>query len=264
MKSYKFHFPFKIAATSFILPVKEDNLVSNVKFLKDSFDTVQLLFFGREYLDEVMSPRIINELKAVGAETGLGYTVHLPADLELLQQSDVRLDESIGVIKRIIDETATLDVEGYVLHMDKLEKGSPAVELDQDSISLYKNALGAMTKRLGADARNILIENTTYDLTYFSGIIIKSGYHVCMDAGHLMMQDLDFGRFINIFGERIRQIHLHGLSGGRDHRAFAGLDEVTAAGISDFLKSFTGTAVLEVYNLDDLVKSAAYLEMLME
>ncbi len=260
MVSYKNRFPFKIGTTSYILPVKEDSVVANVVYLKDSFDLVQLLFFGREYLDEVMSPRIIKDLKAIKDESGLSYTVHLPSDLELLNPSAVSLDEAISVIEKIMAETEILDVDGYVLHVDRLVKGSPSVDLDREHFNLFHRALDAMSAKLKNSARNICIENTNYDLTFFSSLILRSQCSVCMDAGHLSLYNHDYGRFTEVLHQKIRQVHLHGVSGGRDHQALTALDAVSAGLFNHFLKDYTGSVIIEVYNLKDLVKSGEYIE----
>jgi sugar phosphate isomerase/epimerase len=260
MVSYKNRFPFKIGTTSYILPVKEESVVANVVYLKDSFDLVQLLFFGREYLDEVMSPRIIKELKAIKDECGLCYTIHLPSDLELLNPSAARVEESIGVIEKIMAETEILDVDGYVLHIDALVKGSPAVELDHEHFNLFHRALDTLSAKLAFSSRNILIENTTYDLTFFSSLIVRSRCSVCMDAGHISLYNHDYGRFIEVFQQKIRQVHLHGVSGGRDHQALTGLDAVSAGLFNNFLKDYTGSVIIEVYNLKDLVKSGEFID----
>jgi sugar phosphate isomerase/epimerase len=259
MKSYNKRFPFKIGTTSFILPVKEDSIVSNVRFLKNSFDMVQLLFFGREYLDEVMSRQIIQDLGALREGGGLAYTIHMPSDLELLDPSEAALRRSLDVIDRIMTETASLNVEGYVLHVDRLERGVPRVELDSEHSELFQRALEAMTVRLGEAAENICIENTTYDMTYFSGILMRNRFNVCMDAGHISLHNHDFCRFIEVYGPRVRQVHLHGVAGGRDHQALTGLDAVAERCISQLLSGFTGSVIIEVYNLHDLITSAEFI-----
>jgi len=260
MVSYKNRFPFKIGTTSFILPVKEESVVANVVYLKDSFDLVQLLFFGREYLDEVMSPKIIRDLKAIKDESGLRYTVHLPSDLELLNPSAAAMDESIGVIEKIMAETEILDVDGYVLHVDRLVKGSPSVDLDREQFNLFHRALDALSVKLANSAMNIYIENTNYDLTFFGSLIMRSRCSVCMDAGHITLHGHDYGRFIEVFQRKIRQVHLHGVSGGRDHQALTGLVAVSSGLFNHFLKDYTGSVIIEVYNLKDLVKSGEFVE----
>jgi len=260
IKSYKSRFPFSIGTTSYILPVKEDSLTANVRFLKDSFDLVQLLFFGRNYLDEVMSPQTIGNLKAVREETGLRYTIHLPADLELLNPAEDSMNESIDVMERIMSETEPLDVEGYILHVDALEHGSPRVELNRDQVSLFQRSLNAIANRFGTAAGNILIENTSYDLTYFSGTIMRNPCQICMDAGHFALYNHDAGRYIELFSSRIGQVHLHGVSDGRDHRMLTDLNTLSGSNVSLFLKKFTGPVIIEVYNLNDLMKSAEFLE----
>jgi sugar phosphate isomerase/epimerase len=151
-------------------------------------------------------------------------------------------------------------VEGYILHVDRLERGVPRVDLDSEHSELFQRALEAMTDRLGEAAKNIYIENTTYDMTYFSAILMRNGFNVCMDAGHLSLHNHDFGRFAEVYGPRVRQVHLHGVAGGRDHQAFTGFDAVAEKCISRFLSGFTGAVIIEVYNLHDLIKSAEFIE----
>lgn len=264
MKSYKHRFPFKLGTTSYILPVKDDSLVSNVSFLKDSFDMVQLLFFGREYLDEVMTQRIIMDLGAIRSETGLSYTIHMPSDLELLDPSDDSLNSSLDVIEHIISETEPLEIEGYILHVDRLEHGVPVVEHDGRNVELFQRALNALSGRLGGTMNNIYIENTTYDLTFFGGVIMRNQCRVCLDAGHLSLHKQNLGRFVEILGPRIEQVHLHGVVDGRDHQALTAFDIATDGALSRLLGTFAGSVIIEVYNFKDLVKSTEYIERIFD
>lgn len=260
MKSYKNRFPFAVGAPSYVIPVRDDSVVANAKFLAGLFDMVQLLFFGRDHLDEVMSPRIMRDLKLIGDDTGLRFTAHLPADLGLLGASKASMLGSIGVIERILDETVMLGVEGYVLHLDG---GSGPVELTQDRRRDFTEALGVMADRLGDAAAEIFLENISYDLAYFGDIINGSPFRVCMDAGHLMFHRHDPAGFIERLGHRIRQVHLHGVSEGRDHRAISLSDGGSVKPAADFLMKVQVPLVIEVYNPDDLEASAACLERML-
>jgi len=260
MKAYKDKFPFKLGTTSYILPEKEDNLLTNVRFLRDRFDLIQLLFMGREYLHEIMSPSIIKDLKAIRDESRVSYTVHLPADLDILNPSDDFFHRSIGVIERIVAETGPLGIEGYVLHVDRFVKGSARVELSHSEKHNFETALNRISVRMGVDAQKIYIENTTYDLVYFKDILLASPFPICMDAGHLFFFGQDYDVFINAFSSRIRQIHLHGNRDGKDHKAITELEEWELDKIIEFQENYSCPLILEVFNLDDLVQSAEYLK----
>jgi sugar phosphate isomerase/epimerase len=260
MEAYKDTFPFKLGTTSYILPVKEDNLLTNIRFLRDRFDLIQLLFMGREYLHEIMSPSIIKDLKAIRDESRVSFTVHLPADLDLLNSSEDKINASIDVIEHIMAETGPLNIEGYVLHVDRFVEGSARADLDQREYHNFRTTLDSISMRMGGEAKNIYIENTTYDLVYFKDILLASPFPICMDAGHLFFFGQDYDTFINIFSSRIRQIHLHGYRDGKDHKAITELEGSALHKIIDFQVNYSCPMILEVFNLDDLVQSAEYLK----
>ncbi len=263
MKSYRNLFPFRIGTTSFILPVKEENLLSNARFLRDIFDIVQLLFFGREYLEEILNPSVMTGLRLLREESGLSFTVHLPSDLELLDPSPGSLGASIDVIERVMEETEGMGITGYVLHVDRLHHGVPRVTCDTETIELFHGAMDAIGERLGDRAAGILIENTTYDLAGFASPVLEGPCGVCMDLGHLLLHDHDPGRFLDAFGARVGEVHLHGVEGGRNHRALVRLDQGPEALVAGFLNGGDAPVILEVYNLVDLVKTATCLEAIM-
>lgn len=260
VKSYKNRFPFPVGAPSYIIPVKDDSVAANAKYLAGLFDMVQLLFFGRDHLDEVMSPRIIRDLKKIGDDTGLRFTVHLPADLRLLGATKQAMLDSIEVIERILEATANLGIEGYVLHVDG---GAERVELSGEKRQAFAGLLGVMAKRLGDAAANIYLENISYDLAYFGDIINDGPFPVCMDAGHLLFHGHDLSKFMEVFGVRIRQVHLHGAAEGRDHRAISDSSFPNRNFVAELIMKVREPLVIEVYNQDDLESSAAWLERML-
>ncbi len=262
MKSYKNGFPFPVGSPSFILPVREDNLLENVRFLKDRLDLVQLLYFGRDHLDEVMSPRIIRELRTIREESGVVYTVHLPADLGLLNPTGPR-EDAIDVIERVMDSTASLAVEGYVLHLDLFDPCMKTPAPGAEERGVFEAALAAVSARMGERASGILIENIGYDMALFGELILGSPFPVCMDAGHLFFNGHDADAFMRLFGPRIRQVHLHGHEKGRDHRPVSALDPAAVRRVMDFARAGSVPLIVEVYSEDDLNLSLGFMEGLL-
>ena len=261
MKSYRHIFPFPVGCPSYILPVRENNLLANVRFLKDRFDLVQLLYFGRDYLDEVMSPRIISELLAVREDSGLSYTAHLPSDLGLLNPPGPHAD-ALDVIERVMDATAPLAVEGYVLHLDLFDACVKPPAPGAGQRGSFGAALAALAARLGERASSVYIENIGYDLAPFGDLLMASPFPVCMDAGHLAHYGHDFAAFMGTFAARVRQVHLHGVAGGRDHRPVPGLEPGYVKRVMDFARGNGVPLIVEVYGEEDLAASMAYLEKL--
>jgi sugar phosphate isomerase/epimerase len=258
MKSYKNTFPFPVGCPSYILPVREDNLLANVRFLKDRFDLVQLLYFGRDHLDEVMSPRVIDGLRAIREECGLAYTVHLPSDLGLLNPAPI--DAALDVIERVMDATGPLAVEGYALHLDLFDACVKQPAPGAGHRGAFGTALAALAARLGERASQVYIENIGYDLALFGDLVLAGPFPVCMDAGHLVHYGHDPEGFMRTFGARVRQVHLHGVSGGRDHRPVTELEPWYMKRIVDFAREGQVPLIVEVYNEDDLAVSLGLME----
>ena len=261
MKSYKNAFPFPVGSPSYILPVREDNLLANVNFLKERLDLVQLLYFGRDHLDEVMSPRIIRGLRAFREDSGIAYTVHLPADLGLLNRQGSRGD-AVDVIERVMDATAPLGVEGYVLHLDLFDACVKTPAPGTEERAPFRDSLAAIAARLGERASLVFIENIGYDLAAFGDLVLESPFPVCMDAGHLYLNGHDADAFLRLFGARIRQVHLHGVAGGRDHRPVSELELGYVKRMMDFAGAGRVPLIVEVYNEEDLAASMEFMEAL--
>jgi sugar phosphate isomerase/epimerase len=260
METFKNKFPFKLGTTSYVLSEREDNLMANVRFLMDRFDMIQLLFMGRNHLHEVMSPSIIRRLGQAREKSGVLFTVHLPADLDLLNPDADTVRGSVGVIERIISSTRSLDVWGYVLHVDRFINGSGRADPGEKGLATFRASLEVLADGLGSDSGNVYIENTTYDLIPFKETMAGLPFPVCMDAGHLFFLGQDYEGFTDAFGGMVMQIHLHGFRNGKDHVAVSELEPRAMARIVDFQRRSPRPMILEVFNRDDLEKSARHLE----
>ncbi|MGA2142723.1 MAG: cobamide remodeling phosphodiesterase CbiR [Brevinematales bacterium] len=264
MKDYRNRYPFRIGTTSYILhqapDEEEDSLTANVKYLKDSFDKIQLLLFGKDYLDDVAPPAVIENLFFIKELIPLIYTVHLPIDLFLLDGGMSGLENSIGLIGKIMEMTETLNIEEYILHIDHGPAGNSAngpCDCERYGIILEK-----LSERLGDKAAQIYIENTRCDLSKYKDIILKSSHPVCMDLGHLYINGFDTGSFILNFRDRIREVHMHGCSKGKDHISLLQSDReyLDSPIIMEFLRSFKHSVIMEVFNEKDLAESMEYLD----
>ena len=73
---------------------------------------------------------------------------------------------------------------------------------------------------------------------------------VC-DTGHLLRSGLEVDAFLGRYGPRIREIHLHGVVDGADHRTFTAA-EPWFRGILPWLRAFEGVVNIEVFSISEV------------
>jgi len=254
------NYDFQLGTTSYIYPFPDDNLIANVKSLKDHFDKIQLLFFGKEYLDDVMNKKIISQLIEIRNSSDINFSVHLPLDLNLMS-INCDLEKNISIIKFIMKSCEALNIKEYILHLEIGENFKyKNVECNDLSLHQFEKVLKVLKQELSDNKDLILLENNDYDLTFFKDIIIDYNFSICMDVGHLEIYNFSFKNFLDIFGNRIKEIHFHGSLNGKDHQSAEFLKYSNfESELFAFLKNYKESLIIEVFNEKNLVSSLEYL-----
>jgi sugar phosphate isomerase/epimerase len=245
------HYPFTLGTTSYIYPIEQDNLEENVRLLMHSFDKIQLLFFGKSYLDEVLRSRTIDTLRTCQQESGIRYAIHLPLDLYLLE-GNAALKEGTAVIDRIIRACKPLEIDNMILHIEPLPSNN---NNEIWSLVNFASVLNSISRCFPSLIPSIHIENTFYDLVPYRDIIGEKGFSVCMDIGHLYRTKQSFPFFTERMHTLIREIHLHGFNAESDHQSLSVTGKKYLSEIADYLKSYHHSLILEVFKEPDLVSS---------
>src|SRR5688500_16478460 len=108
-------YPFRLGTTSYIIP---DDILPNARYLAGEVRDIELILFEvDDGPNNLPSPEMIEELTQIARQHDITYTVHLPLDLKLGEDSSER-DQSLVKAKRVIDCTRALDPWAYVLHLD--------------------------------------------------------------------------------------------------------------------------------------------------
>lgn len=260
LKSVVGKFPFSIGTTSYILDDEEDNLIKNIDFLKDSFNVVQLLYFGIDYLDELLNEKIIQKLIDISKKSKVEFIAHLPLDLDLLNSDKKVISRSVDAINYISEKTGSLGIKKFIIHIDRYKDGKQlAIKLDNRVKDLFYNVLVELEKRVCIKKEKICIENTNYDLTFMKDIIKDRGFRVCFDIGHLILQRRNFDDFIEIFGDIIDVVHFHGVKDKKDHLAVSELSFKVVDKVFRYLSTFKKAVIIEVFSLENLVKSIDFM-----
>ncbi len=253
-KSYKTAFPFGLCTTSFIYP---DGYVPNVRMLGPCVDEVELLMFESAPAS-LPSRKELKELAGLAGEFDITFNIHLPTDISVCDPEPARARQAAENFRRIIHMTRALAPTAYTLHLPYDRKS-----LGVDQVNQWRDAAHeGMTRILdgGVDGRSITIETLDYPLDWARPIISDLDLSVCLDIGHLLINDFDIREMFNDYQDKTAIIHLHGADNGRDHLPLDRLPPHEALAVMDILNAFSGVVSVEVFSYDYLTASLSFLE----
>ena len=254
-QSYKGRYPFKIGTTSFIYP---DHIIPNVKMLGPYLDEIELLLFESQGIDVLPSRTVIAELCRLAGEFDLGYNVHLPTDISISEQDPARQQHAVETMLRVMDLVRPLDASALILHVPYREKSYDAHIVENWRDRVYQNLVKIKS---AAEKQDIIaIETLDYPLELLEDIIVDLDLAICLDLGHLMVNDYDLTEVFNKYSLKTPVLHLHGVENGRDHTTLDRLSEKLTATVLRILKRFTGVVSIEVFSFENLDSSLKYLE----
>jgi len=251
-------FPFRLGTTSYILP---DDILPNVEFLAPLVDDIQLVLFESEEISNLPNENTLARLSELAANSELSYTVHLPLDAELGSANETTRRNSVAMCRRVTELTAPLEPIAWNLHLGGRQRGDRPAE----DLGGWRSALSrSLDELLPAvpDSRRLAAETLDYPLELVEELIEEFDLSVCMDVGHLLMNDRSLDEAVSHFGPRCRVVHLHGIREGRDHRDIAALPDGTVKGVLEMLGAGDAAEkvlTIEVFSLDDFEKSMRHL-----
>jgi sugar phosphate isomerase/epimerase len=254
-KELKGRFPFRLGTTSYILP---DNLVSNVAYLANRIDDVELVLFESHEVSNLPGPAEIEALAALACDHDLTYTVHLPLDADLGSGDETIRRRSVEKCRKVIHLTQSLNPFAYVLHLHGRRNGrNPA-----DHINAWRTALGQSIEQLLCDGpapETVCVETLAYPYDLVWDLVQYHSLSVCLDVGHILLSGYDIDAYLETYLSCCRVLHLHGIREGIDHCDIGGLENHTLKLIlSRLCTTATETKrvlTLEVFNQGDLERS---------
>jgi sugar phosphate isomerase/epimerase len=254
-RSYKKHYPFSLATTSFIYP---DTWAANVRRLGPYVDEIELLIL-ESGTENYPTPAQIKELKDLADEMALTYNIHLPMDIFLGHTTKSQRDRAVEVVRQVVELTADLPVSVQVLHAVWQEDRT-----DTKSVTEWQNRVGESFEKLiagGIEASFMAVETLeNYPLNRLDPVIFDLNLSICLDLGHLWLAGLDPLSQYFTYRHRTRILHLHGIRDGKDHKSLAYLDSAQCKIVRRILSDFRGVVSLELFDLKELAPSLPALE----
>lgn len=232
----------RIGTTSYVYPA---DIITNVRKLAGQVSDIELVLFESHDQDDNLDSHTVEELRELGAEHLMSYTVHLPLDLDLAGKKP-KLKNALRLIKK----TAALCPHGYILHLDgQTEPGSRDFNRWLEN---SWNSLKTLIEEVG-DPQRICVENLeNHDPQVLDSLLDGSPVAACVDVGHLWRQNRDPVFFLEKWLSRVKVVHLHGV-GIRDHQRLSLMAHDQLDPVVRLLSTrFNGVLTFEIFSESDL------------
>jgi sugar phosphate isomerase/epimerase len=201
---------------------------------------------------------MIARLKELGRRHAVGFNIHLPTDVTLAADAaDVRqvAAERIG---RVYRRVAPLRPAFHVLHLEMPSReGLPTGHRASWETRAHQGL--EQLAREGIDFGRLRIENQHVPLDWLAALAASHDLGLCLDIGHLQLAGESLATTLARHHDRIRALHVHGVAGGRDHRALSCLRPAEREVLVPYLQSFRGSVSVEIFDFDGLCQSLRLL-----
>ncbi len=221
-----------ISSPSYIIPgTYAENVIFADKNLSD-LSGMELLFF---FFDDETEKLFINERKVIEKyKQRFKFTVHLPDDIKPENE-------------RILDMTSEFAI-GFVVH--------PPENITDEKISLLKKWISDYGNRFYIEN---LIGRSAFSLIDRMDDLPGYNPKLCLDTGHLLLNNQNPTEYFNRHFTNISEIHLHGVIDNKDHEPFNG-NESWFLEMIPLLKRFNGIINLELFNYEQIKSSLSILK----
>ena len=254
---------FKLATTSFIFP---DHIIPNVRKLGAFFDEIELLVFESQPEDVLPSNEDVQTLLSLSQQLDLTYNIHLPFDVSLTCASLEKRQKAVDTLLRVMDRFAPLTPTTHTLHLDMPPEMKKGITTNEKQLKKWqqrtRKGLGALVAEL-AHPEIISIETLDYPFSLVEDLVAEFKVSVCIDAGHQIKYGHNLLETFEKHQLRTSIMHVHGVAFSderiKDHTALDKLPAHYFRQIQTILEKFTGVVSLEVFNLENLNRSLAFL-----
>jgi sugar phosphate isomerase/epimerase len=263
-------FPFLLSAPAMIFG---HDIVENAEILSTIVDNVEIVFFSTPTQNNYLTSQDITTLSDIARHTGISYTVHLPASLEIASSDIEQRVASVQSAIELIKQCEPLNPQHFILHVPYspptlvYEPGDYFKKIEYPEwhkwLERASNSLMEITSANGKKC-GLLLENINYSVYHLEPLIKYNSCNLCLDVGHLLLGQESVSVEIKSYHRVIREIHLHGVQGHTDHYSIATLSQ---RGVLKWLKvlngmGFSGILNLEVFSPSDLRSSLDLIDRL--
>ncbi|MDA3832377.1 MAG: cobamide remodeling phosphodiesterase CbiR, partial [Spirochaetales bacterium] len=196
--------PCRLGTTSYIIP---EDILPNLRFLADRVDDVELVLFESDEYSNLPSIADVAEMAEIGKDNDLTFTVHLPLDAWPGSSDETLRKNSMGKWFRVMDLMEPLNPFAWIVHLnDPPENSNSPLRAWQAQCA---KSLDALTLR--TDPFLLCIETLSYDYNRVWPIVAENKCSVCLDIGHLVLNDYDVAAYCDAWLKHARVLLVHGV-----------------------------------------------------
>lgn len=195
----------------------------------------------REYLHAPPEPPDSARIGELADSYGISLTYHAPfRDWNLGSFNDASRKAAVKQVKDTLDDAATADAGGVVVHGGSVPRRYPerVREKARENATRSLRECTAYATDVGVplclenqpiSGTKIRYTTTPKDLTMMLDSVDTDGLKVTLDVGHAKVNGHHWREFLDLFGERVRIVHLHDNNGEDDqHHPLPGYESVVA------------------------------------
>ena len=265
------HLPFALGTSSYILPA---DILPNLDYLKTKVDDVELVLFESCQATNLPDSQVLAGLETCTQQYGTSYTVHLPYDVKAGSFDEEQRTHAVDTWIKFIERTKALNVHGFIVHLEperyRNEDNTPCLKPANDVLkwtNQVKKSMNDLKKRLPpeVDPKLICIETLSYDLMPLLPFILEKGFSITLDVGHLWLNGLYSPSYVKKLLPYTRIIHIHGVSGLKDHQSLAVHNKNQLREFFSILRQYYRiplVVTLEIFSQTDLETSLEVLHSL--
>ena len=247
--------PWRIGTTSYVYPA---DVLPNVERLAGHTQDIELILFQSPDAANLPLPEVIEKLDQLRRAHNFTFTIHFPIDRQLGQPDRQHRDELLAQIALIVKRVQPLEPFAYILHPEGIARDATPTAA---TLATWQRDLAESVARivdLGIAPERLVMENLKHPFEWCAPIVEAAGLSVCIDIGHLWLNQQDVTAHLRRWLPRTRVIHLHGEHNGRDHISLAAADQTRLATVLQELQGpppYTGVVSLEVFSFEDTATS---------
>jgi sugar phosphate isomerase/epimerase len=250
---------YRVGSTSFVYPAR---WYENARRLAGRVEDVEILLFDPPTPVSLPSQAEVALLARLGAESGLGYTVHAPLGFALASEDPARRRAAVEAMAQVVRATAPLAPHAVIVHLAPGEREGDPPPVDADAFRRRAAESLSAVLATGLPPDRLCLETLEYDFALAEPVVEALGLSVALDVGHLARDGVGFDAVLARNLARTRVVHWHGTDpSGRDHRSLSHYPRAEGVRLLRALREggFSGVLTLEVFGEQDLDESLGIL-----
>lgn len=214
-----------------------------------------------------LSEELVRRLVVAKEELSLEYTVHLPLTINLASLNPLVREASVETVRQTLIAAKPLEAKAYALHVTPIYKPEGSSLGEEFAYKQLKQVLGVARESierllpLVKSPRQLCVENIWASLyLLYEEVVTPLDLGVCLDIGHLLLDNKDPVEYLRLYRGQLEHIHLHDVVEGKDHLPLGneqGRLDLDAVVRTLFELDYRGVIVHELFQVEHIKQSLA-------